>query len=72
MDKIGFYVEASDSFGALKGNPVMHKACLFGIVEIRGAEILLGLSHLKVFSFPRDERVSHLFSKPDRQAETTQ
>ncbi len=38
----------------------MHKAWLVGIIEIRGAEILLGLSYLKVFS-AADEKYSQYF-----------
>lgn len=61
----GFYADASDFFGyffsrALKGNPEMHRACLVGIVEIRGAGILSGLNHLKVFSVA-DEKYSQYF-----------
>jgi hypothetical protein len=61
----GFYAEASEFFGyfysrALKGNPELHKACLVGILEIRGAGILSGLNHLKVFSVA-DEKFSQFF-----------
>jgi hypothetical protein len=61
----GFYAEASDFFGyffsrALKGNPEVHRACMVGIVEMRGAGILSGLNHLKVFSVA-DEKYSQYF-----------
>ncbi len=61
----GFYAQKSDfvccSFSrALKGNPEMHWAYLVGIVEIRGASILSGVNHLKVFSVA-DEKYLQYF-----------
>ena len=50
-----FYAKASEFFGnfysnALKGNPALKKACLMGIVEIRGAGMLSGLNNLVICS----------------------
>jgi len=47
----GFYKEASEFFGTfysngLKGNSALYKACLMGIVEVRGSGILSGLNNL--------------------------
>lgn len=61
----GFYEEASNFFGvfyslALKGNDALYKACLMGIVEIRGAGILSGLNNVRVYS-PSSERFSQYF-----------
>ena len=51
----GYYKEASNFFGqfyskALKGNSALAKACLMGIVEVRGAGILSGLNNISVYS----------------------
>jgi hypothetical protein len=51
----GFYDKASKFFGkfyscALKGNSALKKACLMGIVEVRGAGILSGLNNIQVYS----------------------
>lgn len=51
----GFYEKASSFFeyfysAALKDNSSLEKACLMGIVEVRGAGILSGLNNSKVFS----------------------
>lgn len=60
-----FYDKASKFFGkfyssALKGNSALKKACLMGIVEVRGAGILSGLNNIKVFSVSH-ERYSSIF-----------
>ncbi|KAI3655504.1 hypothetical protein MP638_003122, partial [Amoeboaphelidium occidentale] len=56
----GYYEEASRFFGAfysfaLKDNPYLHKACLMGIVEVRGAGILSGLNNISVYSVDSKE-----------------
>jgi hypothetical protein len=60
----GYYDKASKFFGsfysqALKGNNALEKACLMGIVEVRGAGILSGLNNIKVFSVANDRYSSH-------------
>ena len=50
-----FYDKAASFFGyfyskALKGNSALEKACLMGIVEVRGAGILSGLNNIGVYS----------------------
>ncbi|KAI3630897.1 hypothetical protein MIR68_012332 [Amoeboaphelidium protococcarum] len=61
----GFYKEASGFFGllyssALKSNDALKKACLVGIVEVRGAGILSGLNNVQVYSVA-DRRYSAFF-----------
>lgn len=61
----GYYDDASKFFGSfyswgLKGNPALKKACLMGIVEIRGVDILFGLNNLKVYSVS-DQKYSQYF-----------
>lgn len=61
----GYYDQASSFFGsfysqALKGNSALKKACLMGIVEVRGAGILSGLNNINVYSVG-DERYSQYF-----------
>ena len=56
----GYYDQASSFFGsfysqALKGNSALKKACLMGIVEVRGAGILSGLNNLSVDSVFQEE-----------------
>lgn len=56
----GYYEEASRFFGAfyssaLKDNPYLHKACLMGIGEVRGAGILSGLNNISVYSVDSKE-----------------
>jgi hypothetical protein len=60
-----FYDKALKFFGkfyssALKGNSSLKKACLMGIVEVRGAGILSGLNNVKVYSVSH-ERYSSMF-----------
>jgi hypothetical protein len=61
----GFYGQASKFFdlfysSALKGNSALEKACLMGIVEVRGAGILSGLNNIQVCSVA-DRRYSAFF-----------
>ena len=65
--KKGFYDVASNFFGgfyssSLKqdGESSLEKACLMGIVEVRGAGILSGLNNIKVFC-SADQRYSSSF-----------
>ncbi|KAI3630121.1 hypothetical protein MIR68_011556 [Amoeboaphelidium protococcarum] len=61
----GYYNKASEFFGllyssALKSNDALEKACLVGIVEVRGAGILSGLNNIQVYSVA-DRRYSAFF-----------
>jgi hypothetical protein len=58
----GFYEAASAYFGifyscALKqdGESTLEKACLMGIVEVRGAGILSGLNNVTMFCFSNEQ-----------------
>jgi Predicted AAA-ATPase len=51
----GFYDSASEFFGSfysngLKSNEALERACLMGIVEIRGNEMLSGLNNMVLYS----------------------
>ena len=55
----GFMKRHPNSLGnfyssALKGNSALEKACLMGIVEVRGAGILSGLNNVTVFSVAKE------------------
>ena len=61
----GYYEKASEFFGAfysdaLKGNSALEKACLMGIVEVRGAGIVSGLNNIDTYSVS-DEDYSTYF-----------
>ncbi|KAJ3209673.1 hypothetical protein HK099_008445 [Clydaea vesicula] len=61
----GFYDKASSFFGtfyssALKGNSALEKACLVGIVQVKGAGILSGLNNFRVYDVAK-ERYSAFF-----------
>jgi len=60
----GFYDEASSFFGiffsrALKDNNYLKQACLMGIVEVRGAEILSTLNNIHVCSVDKVDFSEH-------------
>ena len=60
----GYYDEACEFFGsfysqALKGNSSLEKACLMGIVEVRGAGILSGLNNICIYSVADQEYSSY-------------
>jgi Predicted AAA-ATPase/PD-(D/E)XK nuclease superfamily len=63
--RMGFYDSASEFFGSsysncLKSNAALERACLMGIVEIRGTGILSGLNNMVLYS-SKSERYSQYF-----------
>jgi hypothetical protein len=60
----GFFEEASEFFGlfytnALKGSEALEKACLMGILEVRGSGILSGLNNIAIRSVANEKFSSY-------------